>query len=150
MIARCRARDLHFLHQQEPILQISLRQPRSRSFRHEAFMTERRDVLALGLSFLTAAIVAPRRAGAQSKSKYPERAIKLDIPFAPGGVTDVAGRLWADAMKGTPRPGLHRESGRRRFGRKRHSRARRTPRLPGMISQNFIGLFGPAGTPKAI
>ena len=39
----------------------------------------------------------PRRANAQAK--YPDRPIKLIVPFAPGGASDVVGRLWADRMK---------------------------------------------------
>src|ERR1043166_3252304 len=31
---------------------------------------------------------------------YPERSIKLVLPFVPGGITDTVGRLWADKMKG--------------------------------------------------
>src|SRR5439155_18750315 len=30
---------------------------------------------------------------------YPERVIKLVIPFSPGGATEVVGRLWAEKMK---------------------------------------------------
>jgi len=30
---------------------------------------------------------------------YPDRVIKLVIPFSPGGATDVVGRLWAEKMK---------------------------------------------------
>jgi tripartite-type tricarboxylate transporter receptor subunit TctC len=58
---------------------------------------KRRDVLTLGLTSLAAGVVTPRFAAAQSK--YPERAIKLVIPFAPGGVSDVVGRLWAEKVK---------------------------------------------------
>jgi tripartite-type tricarboxylate transporter receptor subunit TctC len=36
---------------------------------------------------------------ATSQSGYPERSIKLTIPFSAGGVTDRTGRLWADRMK---------------------------------------------------
>src|SRR5437868_5807975 len=39
--------------------------------------------------------------GAMAQAKYPDRPIKLVVPFAPGGATDVAGRLWADRIKST-------------------------------------------------
>lgn len=55
----------------------------------------RRDLLALGLAALPAARL--HRAAAQSK--YPERAIRLVIPFPPGGVFDAVGRPWADRIK---------------------------------------------------
>jgi tripartite-type tricarboxylate transporter receptor subunit TctC len=55
----------------------------------------RRDLLALGLAALPAAGL--RRASAQSK--YPERAIRLVVPFPPGGVYDAVGRPWADRIK---------------------------------------------------
>jgi len=56
-------------------------------------MLRRRDVL-LGVS---ASMLAPRAASAQQK--YPERPIRLVIPFPPGGVNDAIGRPWADRMK---------------------------------------------------
>ena len=55
----------------------------------------RRDLLALGLAALPAARL--RRAAAQSK--YPERAIRLVVPFPPGGVFDAVGRPWGDRIK---------------------------------------------------
>ena len=58
---------------------------------------KRRDVLMLGLSALSAAGMASRSALAQSK--YPDRPIRLVIPFPPGGVLDAIGRPWADKMR---------------------------------------------------
>jgi tripartite-type tricarboxylate transporter receptor subunit TctC len=59
---------------------------------------QRRDVLSFGLAALSAQAWAPRLARAQSK--YPERPIRLVIPFTPGGVNDTIGRPWANKMKG--------------------------------------------------
>jgi tripartite-type tricarboxylate transporter receptor subunit TctC len=57
----------------------------------------RRDLLAWGLGSLAAPALAPRRALAQAK--YPERPVRLVIPFTPGGVNDAIGRPWANKMK---------------------------------------------------
>jgi tripartite-type tricarboxylate transporter receptor subunit TctC len=57
---------------------------------------KRRDVLA-GLATLTGCALAPCAGLAQAK--YPDRAIKLIVPFAPGGVNDAVARLWAERMK---------------------------------------------------
>src|SRR5947209_8435794 len=57
---------------------------------------DRRAVLTSGLSAL-AATVMPLSARAQGR--YPDRPIRLVVPFAPGGATDVAGRLWAERIK---------------------------------------------------
>src|SRR5262250_3443613 len=56
----------------------------------------RRDVV--GLSAAAALAMFPRLAPAQSR--YPDRPIRLVIPFTTGGVNDAVGRPWADKMKG--------------------------------------------------
>src|SRR5262245_26849313 len=58
-------------------------------------MMNRRDALALGAGL--AGLVLTRSAAAQAR--FPERPIRLVIPFVPGGVTDAIGRQWATAMK---------------------------------------------------
>jgi tripartite-type tricarboxylate transporter receptor subunit TctC len=49
-------------------------------------------MLAGGLSALSVAMATRGFA-------YPDRVIKLIVPFSPGGATDVVGRLWAEKMK---------------------------------------------------
>ncbi len=55
-------------------------------------MLARRALLAA-----SAATLLP--ASARAQSNYPERAIRLVVPFPPGGVNDAVARPWADAMR---------------------------------------------------
>ena len=57
----------------------------------------RRDVLTLGMSALSLELLLPHPARAQAK--YPDRPIRLVIPFPPGGGYDAVGRPWAEKMK---------------------------------------------------
>ena len=59
----------------------------------------RRDVVRLGFSSLATTTWAPSSVLAQSQ--YPDRPIRLIVPFAAGGVVDVIGRLWGEQMKST-------------------------------------------------
>jgi tripartite-type tricarboxylate transporter receptor subunit TctC len=59
-------------------------------------MIKRRDMVIGGLAVLAAS--GPLRVPAQAI--FPDRPIRLIIPFAPGGVYDAIGRPWADRMKG--------------------------------------------------
>jgi tripartite-type tricarboxylate transporter receptor subunit TctC len=56
----------------------------------------RRDLLATGAVSLAMAVLARPVVG---QGKYPDRPIRLVVPFSPGGATDVVGRLWAEKMK---------------------------------------------------
>jgi tripartite-type tricarboxylate transporter receptor subunit TctC len=57
----------------------------------------RRDLLALGLATLSACAGVLRSALAQPS--YPDRPIRLLIPFPPGGGFDAIGRPWAEKIK---------------------------------------------------
>jgi tripartite-type tricarboxylate transporter receptor subunit TctC len=57
----------------------------------------RRDFLTLALASVAVHALATPRALAQSR--YPDRPIRLVIPFPPGGGYDAAGRPWAEKMK---------------------------------------------------
>ena len=57
----------------------------------------RRDLLALGPAALCLPWFMPPAALAQSK--YPDRPIRLVVPFPPGGGYDAVGRPWAERIK---------------------------------------------------
>lgn len=59
---------------------------------------KRRDFLTRGLPALAAPVLMPRATFAQGK--YPERPIRLIVPFPPGGAYDTIARPWGDRIKG--------------------------------------------------
>jgi tripartite-type tricarboxylate transporter receptor subunit TctC len=63
--------------------------------KREAYMINRRDFSLLSLASLSATL--PSFAFAQAK--YPDRPIKLVVPFSAGGVNDIVGRQWGDRVK---------------------------------------------------
>jgi tripartite-type tricarboxylate transporter receptor subunit TctC len=58
---------------------------------------KRRQFLKLSGAALAAGVVS-RRASAQTAATWPNRPVKLIIPYAPGGASDIIGRPWADAL----------------------------------------------------
>ena len=56
----------------------------------------RRDFLKLSSAALAGGLVS-RKASAQAAA-WPARPVKLIIPYAPGGASDIIGRPWADAL----------------------------------------------------
>ena len=57
----------------------------------------RRELIKFGIASAAAALPTPAFA-------YPDRPIRLIVPFSPGGATDVAARLWAERMKARSAP----------------------------------------------
>jgi tripartite-type tricarboxylate transporter receptor subunit TctC len=57
----------------------------------------RRDLLKFGVGALAVPALAPR--SAQAQSRYPDRPVRLIVPFPPGGAYDTIGRPWADRIK---------------------------------------------------
>jgi tripartite-type tricarboxylate transporter receptor subunit TctC len=60
-------------------------------------MATRRELLALGLAAVPT--LALTRSQAVAQARFPDRPIRLVVPFPPGGVYDALGRPWADKMK---------------------------------------------------
>lgn len=58
---------------------------------------KRRDCFMLGGAAMIARLLDAKPVSAQSK--YPERTIRLVVPYAPGGVVDAVARHWADKVK---------------------------------------------------
>src|SRR5690606_25532244 len=56
-------------------------------------MSIRARVRALFIIALTSISVAAPQAAAAAQANYPDKPIRLIIPFGAGGITDVAGRL---------------------------------------------------------
>jgi tripartite-type tricarboxylate transporter receptor subunit TctC len=60
----------------------------------------RRQAFRLGASALFAtAMLTATPSLLMAQGKYPEQPIRLVVPFSPGGVVDLVGRLWADNVK---------------------------------------------------
>jgi tripartite-type tricarboxylate transporter receptor subunit TctC len=62
---------------------------------------KRRDVLALGLGSGLGAALSRFTDPARAQTKFPERPIKIVVPFVAGGVNDIVARLWADRVRDT-------------------------------------------------
>lgn len=65
------------------------------SFDNVSFSSRRR---ALGVSLLAVAAFGPSLAQAQSAASFPNKPVRLIVPFAAGGPTDITGRVIAEGL----------------------------------------------------
>lgn len=57
-----------------------------------------RAFFSCGIALLASATLQLVSGTAQAQGKFPERTLRLVVPFAPGGVNDIVGRRWAQDM----------------------------------------------------
>lgn len=57
-----------------------------------------RAFFSCGIALLVSATLQLVSGTAQAQGKFPERTLRLVVPFAPGGVNDIIGRRWAQDM----------------------------------------------------
>src|SRR5215831_2908372 len=55
---------------------------------------KRRNILTFGCAWAASVALRP----ALAESKYPERPIRLVIPYTSGSAADIVGRIWAEEM----------------------------------------------------
>jgi tripartite-type tricarboxylate transporter receptor subunit TctC len=58
-----------------------------------------RDKRRFGRMFLSALCVALAAAEARAQPAYPSRSVRILVPYAPGGLTDVVARLYSDQLR---------------------------------------------------
>lgn len=57
-----------------------------------------RSILSGGIAVLAVVAMQWNSGQAMAQGKYPERTLRLVVPFAPGGVNDIIGRRWAQDL----------------------------------------------------
>jgi len=55
--------------------------------------------MRLGPAILAAALVALAGNSAMAQDKYPSKAVKIVVPYAPGGATDITSRIFGEQLK---------------------------------------------------